>query len=150
MKTAEEADHEMSRIVAEEKAMRDSRVLSLLNLLPINCSAEQLLSEKYGKIAPDDGLHIIRLIVSIAVEDVGVGDGDPVYWDLQRISQMTANEAVDFMFSLNEEIGVESDADDFVNSGDFNSQVMSIVYRCLPSHVCECMEAIGEYGVYDD
>jgi len=150
MMTAEEADQENARIATAEKVGHDKRVLSLLNQLPINCSAKQLISEKYDKIAPNDGLYLIRLLVCLAVEEVDVGEGDPVYWDLQRILKMTANDAVDFMFNLNEEIGVESDADDFVNSGDFKSQVMFIVYRCLPSNVCECMQAIGARGVYDD
>ena len=141
----DEVERENARIEAEGKAERDTRVFTLLNRLPINLSAERLIDEKFANAAPENGLHIIRLLVCLANDEkTWISDRDSVVADLLSLCRMDADEAVDFMFNFGDEYGVDTDAEDFERDGDFMVDVMSVVYDCIPVHLQECMCGIGE------
>lgn len=150
MLTVQAVEQENVRILAAEKAERDKRVIALLNQLPINLSAERIVDERYADVVPREGLHFIRLLVCAAADDEDIGENDPVYWDLQQLLEMDADDAVDFMFQLHADIGVDGDAGDLVYGDDLKTQVMVAVYGWLPLHLRECMQGAFACGAYDD
>lgn len=141
----DEVERNNARIEAEEKAERDTRVFALLNQLPINLSAERLIDEKFTNDAPENGLHIIRLLVCLADDEkTWISDRDSVVADLWSLCRMDVDEAVDFMYNIGNEYDSDADAEDFAIGGDFMVDVMSVIYRCLPEHLQECMCGMNE------
>ena len=143
--TIDEVERNNARIEAEEKAERDTRVFALLNQLPINLSAERLINERFANDAPENGLHIIRLLVCLADDEkTWISDRDSVLADLLSLCRMDVDEAVDFLYNFANEYDPDAGAEDFAIGGNFMIDVMSVVYRCLPDHLQECMLGMNE------
>ena len=126
---------------AEQERKRDKMIMRMLNRLPLNESAEQLIETRFKEKPDGKGLHFIRLLWCIAEADRPWSD--EILGDLGMLLDMSADDALAFMFYFDRAYDAAGDDAESLMDRELE-EVMSEVYYCLPGHLRERMNRMED------